>query len=341
MIKIHLAPMEGVVDWVTRDLYSKIGGFDQCVTEFIRVSDRAVSEEIFFRYMPELKTGSHTRYGVPVLAQLLGGKADFIAESAVRAVELGACGIDLNFGCPAKTVNRHDGGAALLREPHRIENILSTVRRALPAHIPLSAKIRLGFDDPNSCIENSLAVQAGGAQRLTIHCRTKMDMYKPPAYWDWIPKIKEHVQLPIVANGEIWTLADYIKCKEITGCDQFMIGRGALSDPFLALKIKFYESTIHKSNSSAQNSVPNSDWDTIKSWVLTFFDAEADFVSANFAQARTKQWLRQLSLRLPEAQSCFNDLKVITNPTIFREFLQLRCQSELNTHATAADVLLN
>ncbi len=118
--KLFLAPMEGVTDFVMRDLLTRLGGIDQCVTEFLRVTDTLYPEKVFFENCPELKMGSRTRAGTSVFVQLLGGKADPLAQNALRAVELGALGIDLNFGCPAKTVNRHDGGASLLKSSNRI-----------------------------------------------------------------------------------------------------------------------------------------------------------------------------------------------------------------------------
>jgi tRNA-dihydrouridine synthase C len=209
--ELYLAPMEGVVDFILRDVLTGIGGIDQCVTEFIRVTDQLHSPAVIYRYAPELKMGSRTRAGTAMFLQYLGGQPGPMAENAARGAELGALGIDLNFGCPAKTVNRHDGGASLLKCPDRVFQIISAVRRAVPAHIPVTAKMRLGFDDPGACFENAMAVEAAGASWLTIHCRTKTDGYKPPAYWEWIPRIKEKVRLPIVANGEIWNVEDFWK----------------------------------------------------------------------------------------------------------------------------------
>jgi tRNA-dihydrouridine synthase C len=214
-LKLFLAPMEGVTDFVMRDLLTQVGGIDQCVTEFLRVTDTLYPEAVFYKNCPELKTNSRTRAGTPVFVQLLGGQAEPLAQNAVRAAELGALGVDLNFGCPAKTVNRHDGGATLLKSSHRIFDIVSTVRKAVPSHIPVTAKIRLGFDSPEPCIENALAAEAAGAAWLTVHCRTKTDGYKPPAYWEWIPKIKEKAKIKIIANGEIWNSDDFNKCKSV------------------------------------------------------------------------------------------------------------------------------
>lgn len=232
-MKLFLAPMEGVVDWVMRDTLTRIGGIDQCVTEFLRVTDRLHPESVFYKNCPELKTGSRTRWGTPVFVQLLGGHAEPLALNAQRAVQLGALGVDLNFGCPAKTVNRHDGGASLLKSCDRVFNIVDTVRKAVPGNIPVTAKIRLGFDDPTRCLDIAQAVEAANATWLTIHCRTKTDGYKPPAYWEWIPKIKELSKLKIIANGEIWNVNDFHRCVEVTQCEDYMIGRGVMSNPFI------------------------------------------------------------------------------------------------------------
>ena len=115
-----LAPMEGLLDFVLRDVLTRVGGVDRCVSEFIRVSGSLLTDKVFLRYIPELKNGGRTLAGVPVRAQLLGSDPVSMGENAARLAALGPEGIDLNFGCPAKTVNRHGGGAALLREPETI-----------------------------------------------------------------------------------------------------------------------------------------------------------------------------------------------------------------------------
>jgi tRNA-dihydrouridine synthase C len=143
---IQLAPMEGVVDWVLREMLSEVGGLDRLVTEFVRVTDRRLPDHVFHKYSPELLQGGKTQAGTPVYIQLLGGQAEPLAENAQRAVELGAPGIDLNFGCPAKTVNRHDGGAVILRDPQRVFQLSRAVRQAVPAAVPVTVKVRLGFD---------------------------------------------------------------------------------------------------------------------------------------------------------------------------------------------------
>ncbi len=310
-MKLYLAPMEGVVDFTMREMMTSLGGIDLCVTEFIRITNQLLPDFVFYRYCPELKTNSKTKYGTPVFVQLLGGDPSGLAENAAKAYSLGAIGIDLNFGCPAKLVNRHDGGASLLKYPDRIFKIVEAVRASLPKEIPVTAKIRLGFDDPNACIENSLAIQSAGANRLTVHCRTKTDMYKPPAFWEWIPKIKEALRtngsaISIVANGDIWNEKDLLECQRVTGCEDFMIGRGALRDPYLFAKIRVTNSQ---------------DLPSIEKLLLSFFDANSKDVSPYYAQAKTKQMLRNFSLGNADFLPLFDQVKVITNPSLFRENL--------------------
>jgi tRNA-dihydrouridine synthase C len=310
MIQLHLAPMEGVLDPILRDLMTEMGGIDHCVTEFIRVTDKLIPKAVIERFAPELKTGSRTRSGVPLFLQFLGGQATPLAENAHQGSEMGALGIDLNFGCPAKTVNRHDGGASLLKCPDRVFNIISAVRKAVPEEKPVSAKIRLGFDDPSVCIEVAQAVEAAGASWLTIHCRTKVDGYRPPAYWEWIPKIKEKCKIEIVANGEINSVVDFWRCHQVTGCTKFMIGRAGIARPTLFREIK---ASVANREAKIENS-----WAVIRKVLPHFFEVSSLQVSPYFAQARTKQWLRAISSVESEARPLFDDLKVITDPSVFK-----------------------
>lgn len=305
--KLYLAPMEGVTDWAMRDLLTEVGGIDQCTTEFLRVTDNLHSDAVFYKNCPELLTGARTRSGVPVFVQLLGGKVEPLVQNAVRAQQLGALGIDLNFGCPAKTVNRHDGGATLLKSTDRIYQIVKAVRDAVPATTPVTVKIRLGFDEPTACLANAQAIEAAGADWLTVHCRTKTDGYKPPAYWEWISKIKEVTTIKIVTNGEIWNTQDFDNCARIAKTTDFMIGRAALRDPFLFKKIKGLEQTP--------------DFMQIKTLLPAFFESSSVYVSPAFAVARTKNWLKQLSFVTPEFLQIFEELKLITKPVQFKERL--------------------
>ena len=209
-MRLLLAPMEGLLDFVLRDVLTRVGGADRCVSEFIRVTGTLLPDKVFLRTMPELNNGSRTLAGVPVRAQLLGSDPDSMAANAANLARLGPEGIDLNFGCPAKVVNRHGGGAALLQDPEQIARVVGAVRAAVPAAMPVSAKMRLGFNDDAVAEDNALAIADAGADELVVHARTKAHGYKPPAYWERIAHIR--AVLPaggpvLIANGEIWTAA--------------------------------------------------------------------------------------------------------------------------------------
>ncbi len=232
-----LAPMEGVTDAPMRALQAERGGFTYCVSEFLRISQDLPPARTYFEHVPELQQNCRTPSGHPVQIQLLGGDAEKMALAAQRACELGASGIDLNFGCPAPTVNRHDGGATLLKYPDRLRQIVAAVRAAVPGHLPVSAKLRLGFDSMDSIHINAERVAEGGASWITIHGRTKVQGYIPPAYWLPIGQVNRNLGIPVIANGEIWTLDDFKRCRDETGCEHFMLGRGALADPALPLAV--------------------------------------------------------------------------------------------------------
>ena len=316
MKKLFLAPMEGVTDWVMRDLLTDIGGIDQCVTEFLRVTTQLHSKKVFYKWCPELHTGSKTRAGTPVFIQFLGGQAEPLAMNAARAAELGALGIDLNFGCPAKTVNRHDGGASLLKCPERIFNIVKTVRQSVPLAVPVTVKIRLGWDDPSACLETSQAAAEAGATWLTVHCRTKMAGYKPPAHWEWVPRIQEKIKIPVIANGDITSIESFLKCQQVSNADQFMVGRAALMDPYLFLKIK---KELRKKSDvlTADTTLPE-----LGPLLIHFFAASTSHINEHFATARTKQWLKQLSLKEPRAKEVFDAIKALKKPHDFYQGLE-------------------
>lgn len=230
-MKLVLAPMEGLTDPIMRDVLTHVGSFDWCVTEFIRVTDSVLPDHIYYSYCPELKTEGKTAAGTPVHVQFLGNNPEMLAANAVRAAILGAPAIDMNFGCPAKTVNRHRGGSVLLDEPEVVYELVKAVRDAVPAHIPVSAKMRLGYMDRNFMLDNAHAIEDAGASWVTVHARTKADGYTPPAFWDQLQPIREALKINVIANGEIWNNTDARQCQLESGCEDLMIGRGAVTTP--------------------------------------------------------------------------------------------------------------
>ena len=312
-MRLILAPMQGLTDDVMRDLLTRIGGFDECVSEFVRITHTVHSRSTWLRYAPEIANGCRTTVGVPCTVQLLGSDAENMAVNALEAVKFGVDKIDLNFGCPAPTVNKHQGGAVLLKEPERVFHIVKTLRQALPAHIPLTGKMRLGFEDKSLALENAQAIAEGGACGLTVHARTKVEGYEPPAHWIWVRKIAEAVEIPVTANGDVFTLEDYIGIKQESGCDRVMLGRGAVIRPDLARQIKQYEQHGHA------EAMPFSE---ILEGIHFFYDLCLEKEGHNkYPAARLKQWLGMMKKAYPEAEALFACVRPIKDTNDVRAAL--------------------
>ncbi|MDZ4727354.1 MAG: tRNA-dihydrouridine synthase [Leptospira sp.] len=288
--------MEGLLDHYLRGLLTRVGGYDLCVSEFIRINNTLLPARRYYQVVPELYNQCRTASGVPVRVQILGSDPICMAENAAKVVSLGAYGIDINFGCPAPTVNRNRGGAALLKEPELMFKIVQAVRSAVPKNIPVTTKMRLGYEDTKLMLDCAQALQDGGAEEIVVHARTKVDGYKPPAYWDQIQKIKMHTKIPIVANGEIWDIESAKKCQSDSGCEDIMLGRGAVSNPSLALMIR----------GQRDNQLPLTD---IKSLLSDFHLQMAKNQNIKNKSGRIKQWLHYLSREYHEVQNNFSRLK--------------------------------
>jgi len=298
---ILLAPMEGLLDFGLRDVLTRVGGIDRCVSEFIRVAGTLLPDRTFLRIVPELNNRGRTPAGVPVRAQLLGSDPACMAENAAKLAALGPEGIDLNFGCPAKGVNRHRGGAVLLDEPELIAEIVAAVRRAVPAHLPVSAKMRLGYHCSTRTLECAHAIESGGAEELVVHARTKADGYRPPAYWDRIREIRDAVNIPVIANGEIWNEEDAQRCRDESGCNAIMLGRGIVADPGLALAIR-----TGKSDGVS--------WDDMLPLLERFWEIVGTHNLPKHRAGRLKQWLNFLRRTYPEAEAAYSTIRRVNEP---------------------------
>ena len=341
MSLLLLAPMEGLLDHPLREVLSAVGGIDRCVSEFIRITDMLMPDRVFTRIVPELLQGGRTLAGVPVRPQLLGSDPGCLAENAAALAALEPDGIDLNFGCPAKVVNRHGGGASLLQDPELLHRIVAAVRRAVPTGLPVSAKMRLGYEDASRARECALALASGGASELVVHARTKADGYRPPAYWERVPAIREAVAIPVIANGEIWTPADAERCRHVSGCDGLMLGRGMVADPGLARAIRASRLAGHaaalplprhateirldaqghvKASSGGPHTPqdygdpPAVSWDDLLPKLADFWRLVSLRVESRHRAGRLKQWLNLLRRRYPEAQRAYDAVRVINDP---------------------------
>jgi tRNA-dihydrouridine synthase C len=304
--------MEGVVNHSMREVLTQLGGIDRCVTEFIRVTDNIFPERLFHRFSPELLNGGKTLSGTPVYIQLLGSNVEAMAANAQVAASCGAPGIDINFGCPSKLVNRNHGGSILLRTPDRVFAITQAVRQAVPSRIPVTVKIRLGYDDSSLFTDITQAIFAANASELVIHARTKVDGYKPPAHWHFIKQVHPVSPIPLIANGEVWTLDDYRACVDQSGCADIMIGRGVLARPDLPKRIKQMQAGTQECAMS---------WQEVAQLLVAFFDLSKEHYDDEYLGNPIKQWLVYLKKGYQEMSTVFDTVKKLHQPEQVRDAL--------------------
>lgn len=224
--RLLCAPMAGVADRTFRRLVREAG----CALAFPEmVSDKALL------FGNEKTAGLAEPYPGerPFALQFLGRDPDTLARAAVLAVDrFGLDAVDINMGCPVPKVARNGEGAALLRDPRLCGAIIERVRRAVRASIPVSCKIRLGFDEPRA-VEVARAVTEAGVAFITVHGRLRTQSYVTPANWEAIAEVAAAVCVPVVGNGDVLGPADASRMLKITGCQAVMIGRGALGNPWI------------------------------------------------------------------------------------------------------------
>lgn len=223
-----LAPMEGVTEPCFRDLVlsrsapEHLGG---TFTEFVRVHATPVPRSIVRRHI------GPSRFPQPVGVQLMGNDLERLAATARNAVAAGAPLVDLNFGCPAKGAIAGCAGSALLKDPAAVERVVRAVSGAVS--VPVTAKIRAGYDDASRVEELARAAEQGGASMLTVHCRTRAEGYCPKVDWSRIARAAGAVSIPVCGNGGVESHADFDRLRRETGARLAMVGRGALADPWI------------------------------------------------------------------------------------------------------------
>ncbi|TYL41544.1 tRNA dihydrouridine(16) synthase DusC [Dickeya sp. ws52] len=298
-MRVLLAPMEGVLDSLVRELLTEVNDYDLCITEFLRVVDSRLPVKAFYRLCPELRHGSRTPSGTRVRVQLLGQYPQWLAENAARAVELGSWGVDLNCGCPSKMVNGSGGGATLLKDPDLIYRAAKAMREAVPSSLPMTVKVRLGWDSGERQFEIADAVAQAGASELVVHGRTKEDGYRAERInWAAIGEIRRRLRIPVIANGEIWDWQSAQDCMAATGCDAVMIGRGALNVPNLSRVIKYREARMP--------------WPDVVQLLQKYVRLEKQGDTGLYHVARIKQWLGYLRKEYDEASDLFSRVRALT-----------------------------
>lgn len=219
-----LAPMEGVSHPVFRALLAERGGLGIVCTEFVRITDHAVTRKALQREVVRAP-------GTPLSVQVMGNHVEHMADAAGLMADLGADVVDINLGCPAPRVVRKGVGSAMLKDLALLERVVGAMRAQVPGM--LSAKIRAGFDDKARVLDIGRAIEAAGADYLVVHPRRRADFYEGVADWRIIAALREALAIPVVGNGDCWYAVDAARMMRETGCDAVMIGRPALRNPWI------------------------------------------------------------------------------------------------------------
>ena len=226
-IKGHaaLAPMAGVADRAFRELCSEYGAAytvsEMVSSKGLTMQDKKSKELL---YLSDKER--------PSAAQLFGDNPEIMAQAAIKAMEFKPDFIDINMGCPAPKIAGNGGGSALLKNPPLISQIVESVVKASP--VPVTVKIRIGWDENTiNAVEVAKRIEAAGADAITVHGRTKVQMYAPPVNYSEIAKVKSAVGIPVIGNGDITDGESAKHMLDETGCDFLMVGRGALGCPWV------------------------------------------------------------------------------------------------------------
>lgn len=234
---VFLAPMAGVADRAFRHMCKKYGA-DGVVTEMIS-SKATVFEDKKTKELARIDD-----FERPCALQLFGSEPETMARAASLCMEFSPDIIDINMGCPVHKVVSSGDGSALMKNPALAYEIMKAVVDAVGEKIPVTVKIRRGFDkDHINAVEIALLAQKAGVDAVFVHARTREQMYAPPCEYSTIKDVKEAVSIPVIGNGDIYCAQDAARMISETGCDGVMIGRGALGNPYLFAQVKHYLKT--------------------------------------------------------------------------------------------------
>lgn len=219
-----LAPMDGFSDWPFRSICRALGSA-MSYTEFVKV------EKILSRSKEPAKRLYFEEAERPITFQIYGDDPALILKAALRVQELGPDIIDINMGCPAKSIADRGAGVGMMPSPLKIARTFRTLTSRLK--VPVTGKIRLGWDANRNYKLIARIVEENGGSLIAIHGRTKEQRYSGQAAWDAIAEVKSLVRIPVIGSGDVRTVADVQRMKQQTGCDAVMIGRGAIANPWI------------------------------------------------------------------------------------------------------------
>ncbi len=233
--RVLQSPLSGVTDLVFRRLVRRYAPESMMYTEMVNATGLHNVKQL-----PKLMEIDPDER--PISIQLFDCRPDFLAEAAQKAVDEGADTIDINMGCPVNKITRNGGGSSLLREPQLAADIVRSVVEAVS--VPVTVKTRIGWNEQEiNAVEFAERMEAAGAKMLTLHGRTRAQGYNGTARWEWIGKVKERLSIPVIANGDIFSVDAAVRCLQMTGADGVMCSRGTLGYPFLVGEIDYFLKT--------------------------------------------------------------------------------------------------
>lgn len=235
---VIVAPMAGISNLAFRNIARSFGAGLVCNE---MVSDKAV----YYSSAKTAKMCISSKTDHPVSFQLFGHDLDTIIYAAKYLDQQTECDIiDFNLGCPVNKVIKAKAGSWLMQDPEYVEKIIKAIVENVSK--PVTVKMRVGYDDKHkNCVEVAKACERAGAKAITVHGRTRSQMYSGNADWSWIKKVKEAVNIPVIGNGDITSVEDMKRMLNETGCDGVMIGRGLVGNPFLIQECSDYFSGEH------------------------------------------------------------------------------------------------
>lgn len=281
-----LAPMEGFSHAELRRILASRGGIGLVCTEFVRVTTAPLGRRLS-------RDATDRPPGTPLSVQVMGRQVERMAEAAAALEAAGADLIDLNLGCPTPRAARGGVGAAMLLDLDLLHRVIRAMRSVVS--VPLTAKMRAGFDDASRVLEIASCIEDAGADLVTVHPRRRSDAFEGVADWRIITAVKQAVSIPVVGNGDCWYARDALRMLAETGCDGVMIGRPALRNPWI---FRQAEELVTKSEAFRPT---GSDWVAHVIELADAFQARHGD-RENATLAKMKEMLRFLARGLPDGR---------------------------------------
>ncbi|MEH1925268.1 tRNA dihydrouridine synthase DusB [Nostoc sp.] len=233
--RVLQSPLSGVTDMVFRRIVRRYAPDSMMYTEMVNATGLH-----YVKQLPKIMEVDPNER--PISVQLFDCRPDFLAEAAIKAVAEGADTVDINMGCPVNKITKNGGGSSLLRQPEVAEAIVREVVKAVD--VPVTVKTRIGWNDNEiTILDFAKRMEDAGAKMITVHGRTRAQGYNGNARWEWITRVKEVLSIPVIGNGDIFSVEAAVRCLEQTGADGVMCSRGTLGYPFLVGEIDHFLKT--------------------------------------------------------------------------------------------------